>query len=239
MTPKVLVVIPARGGSKSIPDKNLVALGGKPLITYTIDVAQAVETVDRLIVSTDSERIADVARSYRAEVPFLRPAELAQDETPGINPLIHAVQWLQENEGYEADYLLCLQPTSPLCSKEDVEHAIDVAVRRGADAVVSVAPVQHHPYRMKTVDPEGRMNDFVPVADTAARRQDLPPVYALNGAIYLIRHKVLVTRQTWQTDQTYAVVMPPERSIDIDTYLDLMLAECLLKRGGVKEVTGP
>lgn len=227
---RVLAIVPARGGSKSIPGKNLAPLDGKPLIAHTIDVARSVPEIDRVVVSTDSPEIAAAAGRYGAEAPFLRPAELAGDETPGIDPLIHAAQWLAENEGYCPDYVLCLQPTSPLRSAEDIGKALRVAVERDAEAVVSVVPVQHHPYWTRRIEPDGRLIDFFPDAPEVVRRQDLPAAYALNGAIYLIRFDVLMQRRTWQTQRTYAVIMPPERSVDIDTPLDLDLAALLLAR---------
>lgn len=226
----VLAVIPARGGSKSIPGKNLAMLDGRPLIAHTIEVARLLPEIDRVVVSTDSPEIAAAARRYGAETPFLRPAELARDDTPGIDPVIHAVQWLEEHEGYHADWVLCLQPTSPLRSAEDVREALRVAAAREADAVVSVVPARHHPYWTRRVEADGRLVPFLPDAPQVARRQDLPPAYALNGAIYLVRSDVLLQRRTWYTDRTYAVVMPPERSVDIDTPFDLDLAAALLAR---------
>ncbi|HEX6987968.1 MAG TPA: acylneuraminate cytidylyltransferase family protein [Bacillota bacterium] len=232
---KVLAIIPARGGSRSIPRKNLALLDGKPLIAHTIAVARSVPEIDRIVVSTDSPDIAAAARRCGAETPFLRPAELARDDTPGIDPLIHAVQWLAQHEGYRPDYVLCLQPTSPLRNVGDIRQALRVAAERDAEAVVSVVPVKHHPYWTRRIEPDGRLVDFLPDNPEVARRQDLPPAYALNGAVYLMRYDILMQRRTWQTDRTYALVMPPERSIDIDTPLDLDLAALLLARGRREE----
>ena len=134
---EILGLIPARGGSKALPHKNIRQFAGKPLIAWTIETALACPMLDRTIVSTDDPEIADVSRHWGAEVPFLRPAELARDDTPGIEPVLHAVRWLGENEGYRPDYVMVLQPTSPLRTTEDIEAAIQLARDRQADGVVS------------------------------------------------------------------------------------------------------
>jgi N-acylneuraminate cytidylyltransferase/CMP-N,N'-diacetyllegionaminic acid synthase len=225
----VLAVIPARGGSKVIPDKNIRDLGGKPLIAWTILTALEAGGVDRVIVSTDSHRIAETARAYGAQVPFLRPAELAQDDTPGIAPILHAAQWCLENEPYQPDYVLCLQPTSPFRSPEDIDQAIELAREKEADSVVSVTPVEHHPHWMQLVDEQGKLVDFIAGGSSVNKRQDMPPVYALNGAIYLVRLEILLEQVTFFTTDTYAYIMPPERSMDIDTPWEMHLAELVMK----------
>ena len=228
-TYRILGIIPARGGSKSIPGKNIFPLAGKPLVAYTIEVGLQAQTTDRLIVSTDDERIADVARRYGAEVPFMRPTELAQDDTPGIAPILHAVRWLEEHEKYQPDFVMCLQPTSPLRTAGDIDAAVELILQRNAAVVVSVTPVDYHPYWMKRLDAEGRIRDFITLDHPMTRRQDLPQVYALNGAIYLARREVLLEQESWYTDETYAYVMPPERSLDIDTSWDLYLTDLILR----------
>lgn len=224
----ILAIIPARGGSKSIPTKNIRPVAGKPLIAWTIQAALASHHSPRVIVSTDHEQIAETARCFGAEVPFLRPAELAQDDTPGIAPILHAAQWLAEQENYHPDFVMCLQPTSPLRVTEDIDQAIDLLLAKAADAVVSVTPADHHPYWMKRLDPSGRLGDFAPHPPTI-RRQDLPAAYALNGAIYVARCEVLLGYKTWYTDKTYGYVMPPERSIDVDSQWDMYLADLIMK----------
>lgn len=227
--PTTLAIIPARGGSKSIPLKNLAPVAGRPLIAYTIEAARAARSITRLIVSTDSLQIAETSRSLSADVPFLRPPELARDDAPGIAPILHAIQWLDEHEHQRFDYILCLQPTSPFRTADDIESAIRLAIDKNADAVVSVTPADQHPHWMKQLTPDGRLIDLLPTPEKITRRQDLPPAYALNGAIYLARTDILLQRQTWYTDKTYALVMPPERSLDIDTPWDLHLADLILK----------
>lgn len=227
--PVVLGIVPARAGSKSIPRKNIAIVAGKPLIAHTIQAALDAKHIDRVIVSTDSQEIAEVARSFGAEVPFLRPPELAQDNTPGIEPILHAVRWLNDNDDYHPDYVMVLQPTSPLRTAEDIKAAVQLAQKHQADSVVSVCPAHQHPYWMKRITDDGRLVDFLSLNTDYTRRQDLPPVYALNGAIYLVRCEVLLEHKTFHTDHTYAYVMPPERSLDIDTPWNLYLADLILR----------
>lgn len=226
---KVLAIIPARGGSKSIPDKNIAILAGKPLIAWTIIEALKSRSLDRMIVSTDCCRIAEISREYGAEVPFVRPSEFAGDLTPGIAPIIHAVTWLRENEGYQPDYVMCLQPTSPLRTVEDIEATIEMIQQKDVDSVISMTTSDHHPYWMKAISQDGRIIDFLPKDTLITRRQDLPKVYAYNGAIYLVKYGVLLDLGTWHTDRAYAYLMPPERSIDIDSPWDLHLVDLILK----------
>lgn len=226
---KCLVVIPARGGSKGLPRKNISDVAGKPLIAWTIECARDAECVERTIVSTDTEEIAEAARRCGAEVPFLRPAELAQDDTPGIAPLLHAIDWLSTNEGYFPEWVMLLQATSPLRIAQDIDDAFAFAQRCNAQRVVSLTPAKHHPYWMKQIDSAGRLSDFVPLKDTFDTRQTLPSVYAPNGAIYLIRREALLTEQTFFGEEAYGHVMPVERSLDIDSAWDLRVADMVLR----------
>lgn len=226
---RVLAVVPARGGSKSIPRKNLAPLAGRPMIVYTIEPAIAANCISRLVVTTDSPEIAEVARNHGAEVPFLRPIELARDDTPGIDPILHAVRWLEEHEGYRADYVMVLQPTSPFRTPEDIRGALRLAEARRADAVVTVSLADHHPYWMKRLDESGRLQSFISLDRPYTRRQDMPPAYALNGAIYLARWAALLSKRTFYTENTYAYVMPQERSLDVDSPWDLYLADLVMR----------
>jgi CMP-N-acetylneuraminic acid synthetase len=221
----VLALIPARGGSKSVPIKNIAAVAGAPLIAYTIAAAKAARMIDRVVVSTDSEQIAAVSRALGAEVPFLRPAELAADDTPGMAPVIHAIESLDER----FDWVCLLQPTSPLRTAADIEAAWNIAIEKDALAVVSVTPAQPHPYWARGMGPAGRLTDFIKQGSPISRRQDLPPAFFLNGAIYLARRDFLLEKQTWYSDRTYGYVMPPQRSLDIDSPWDLYLAGLILK----------
>lgn len=225
----VLAIISARGGSKSIPHKNIVAVAGKPLIAWTIEAALESILLDRVIVSTDDAAIAQVSRDCGAEVPFMRPADLARDNTPGIQPVIHAVQWLEENDHYRPDYVMLLQPTSPLRITEDINTAIRLAVEKGADSVVSVCQAHQHPYWMKQITEDGRLVDYALPEHEYTYRQELPSVYTLNGAIYLTRSDILLEKGNFYTEKTYAYAMPPERSLDVDTEWDLQLVDLIIK----------
>ena len=225
----VMGLILARGGSKGLPRKNILPLVGKPLIAYTIEVARASAILDRVIVSTDDQEIAEVAKRYGADVPFHRPTDLAKDDTSVFPALLHAVTWLSEHEGYNPGYVMLLQPTSPFRTVEDIQGAVSLAVRKQGDAVVSVSPVRQHPYWMKQISEDGRLISQYPPEHAAFRRQELPTLYVPNGAIYLVVRSVLLEKQTFYTERTYGYVIPAERSLDIDNAWDLYLAELIMK----------
>lgn len=224
----VLGIIPARGGSKSIPRKNICSLAGKPLIAWTIETALSCKALDRVIVSTDDQEIASVAQNYGAEAPFLRPKELALDNTPGIAPILHAVQWLAKKQNYIPDYIMVLQPTSPLRTIEDIDAAIQLAIKYQSDSVISVCPVNYHPYWMKQLTSDRYLTDFLKLHQSYNHRQDLPNIYAINGAIYLVRRDILL-QNTLFTNCTLPYIMPTERSLDIDTSWELYLANLILE----------
>ena len=169
---KCLALIPARGGSKGVLRKNIALVGGKPLLAWTIESALKANCIERVIVSTDDEQIAQVARDLGAEVPFLRPAELARDDTRRNHPLLHAVEWLAAHENYFPEWVILLQPTSPLRSSDDIEAAFALALDRHADAVVSITPACVHPFWTKKIDETGRLSDFVASNKSETRRQD-------------------------------------------------------------------
>jgi len=232
---RVLGIITARGGSKGIPGKNLKMLGGRPLLDYTIDAANDTP-LDRLILSTEDRKIADLARSLGCEVPFMRPAELARDETPHLPVIQHAATWLLEHEGYKPDIVLTLQPTSPLRSSADIAAALRMLELSGADSVVSVSevPAHAHPMRMLRVDDTGHAVLFAtgqPVRMRINRRQDLPKAWVMNGAVYACRTDVLFADEpSLYGDRVVAYPMPAERSISIDTLDDWAEAERALER---------
>jgi CMP-N,N'-diacetyllegionaminic acid synthase len=227
---RVLGIITARGGSKGIPGKNLKLLGGRPLIDYTIDAANDTP-LDRLILSTEDQKIADVARELGCEVPFMRPAELARDETPHLPVILHAVQWMRDHANYVADIVLTLQPTSPLRSSADIAAALRMLELSDADSVVSVNKVSAHahPMRMLRVGADGMATLFVtgePVRKRINRRQDLPEAWVMNGAIYACRTEVLFANEpSLYGDRVVAYPMPAERSVSIDTPEDWDEAE--------------
>jgi CMP-N,N'-diacetyllegionaminic acid synthase len=234
MVQNILGLITARGGSKGIPRKNLADLAGKPLIAWTIEAALESHKLGRVVVSTDDEEIAQVAREWGAEVPFMRPPELAGDRSSHISVIVHAVRWLESHQNTCPDYVMLLQPTSPLRSVEDIDAVIDLAIEKDGDSVVSVCPVNEHTYLCKQIAPDGRLFDFVLKPEGYLPRQLMPPVYSLNGAIYLVRRNVLIEYNTLYTDRTFAYVMPPERSLDVDTPWDLYVANRILEDGGRK-----
>jgi len=220
---KVLGLIPARGGSKGIPRKNIRTIAGRPLIAWTIETALKSSRLASVVVSTDDQEISEVARRHGAQVPFMRPSELAQDDTPGVDPVLHALDLLPE-----FDAVLLMQPTSPLRSVGDIDGSIRLAEQTGAGCVVSVAQPSQHPYWMYLLDPEQYLQPFV-AAKHVTRRQDLPPIYAANGALYFARREWLQSRRTFIAADTVGYVMPAERSVDLDSPLDWKLAELLLK----------
>ncbi len=218
----LLALIPARGASKGIPRKNIRSFCGKPLLQWSIDVALAAPCVDRVVVSTDDPEIADVARVGGAEVPFLRPSELASDSSPGIAPVLHALQQLPE-----VSSVLLLQPTSPLRRVEDVEAIFALYLQAGHDALVSVTPSSKHPAWMFGLSPTQVLQPLMNLPHASCRQQ-LPPAYVLNGALYLASRSFLEREHTFLTSNTVAYVMPPERSVDIDSPLDWQWGEFLM-----------
>lgn len=225
----LLGFIPARAGSKGVPGKNTRLLAGKPLIVHTIQAARESGIFDRLVVSTDGEEIARIAEEAGAEVPFLRPQELASDGARGIDVLHHALRWFEER-GTKFDCVMYLQPTSPLRTAADIVKAVDILLAREADAVVSVCEVDHHPWWSNVLPEDGCMRDFIK-PDIPASRQELPVYYRLNGAIYLARWDFIRDRDSWFGPHTYAYIMPRERSVDIDHEIDFKLVEILMARG--------
>ena len=228
--PKILAVIPARGGSKGVPRKNIRLVAGKPLIAYTIEAALAVRSrLHRLIVSTDDAEVAEVARRCGAEVPFMRPAELAGDRAPMIPVLQHAVQTVEAMDNIHLDWVLLLQPTAPFRAPQDIEAALNLAGRGGCDSVISVVQVfAVHPILMKRIEND-RLLPFCLEEKEGTRRQDYqPPAYMRNGAIYLTRRAVLMEQNSIWGGVIRPYVMPEERSVSIDNELDLKLAELML-----------
>jgi N-acylneuraminate cytidylyltransferase/CMP-N,N'-diacetyllegionaminic acid synthase len=227
---EILALIPARGGSKGIKIKNIKKLLGKPLITYTIESAIESKYIDRVVVTTDDKTIAEVSKKCGAEVPFIRPKELAQDDTPGIEPIIHGIKWLKENENYDPNYVLCLQPTSPLRDSEDIDKAIEHLIDGQAASLVSVCEVDQHPYWMKKIE-DGILKPFLDINLNKKyfRRQELPEIYILNGAIYMSKTNSLLQNKSFYGENTLAYVMSKEKSIDIDDIFDFKLVEIILK----------
>ena len=206
-----------------MPRKNLLPLCGKPLIAHTIEAARAARSIQRVVVSTDSQEIAEVARQYGAEVPFLRPPELAGDETPTLPVLQHVVTQLKATDGSEPEIIVLLQPTSPLRRARDVDKAVALLQLTGADSVVSLCLAEHHPFWMKRLEGD-RAVPFLENIPERTRRQDLPTVYRLNGAIYVTRCEILLKQNLLLGRDIRGLVMDAESSVDIDTPLDWKIA---------------
>jgi CMP-N-acetylneuraminic acid synthetase len=228
---KVLGIITARGGSKGIPGKNLKLLAGKPLLAYTVDTARRSGALDRVILSTEDEAIASAGRDLGCDVPFIRPLDLAQDDTPHLPVIQHATRWMQERINYQPDAVMILQPTSPLRTAEDIAAAVALLEASGADSVLSVneVPVHAHPMRTLRLDATGHAVLFVsgdPVRRRINRRQDLPPAWVMNGAIYACRTQVLFDAEpSLYGTRVVAYRMPADRSISIDDLEDWHAAE--------------
>lgn len=231
MPDRILAVIPARGGSKGVPRKNIRPVCSKPLIAYTIETALAARHLfHRVIVSTDDEEIADVARRYGAEVPFIRPDDLAGDRVAMLPVLQHAVRFVEAQDDVALDWVCLLQPTDPLRVVADIEEAIQLGQAGGCDSVISVVQVfAVHPILMKQIE-HGYLEPYCIEEKEGARRQDYdPPAYMRNGAIYLTRRDVLMERDSIWGQKIRPYVMPPERSVGVDSELDLNLVELLIK----------
>lgn len=229
--PKILAVIPARGGSKGVERKNIRSVGGKPLIAYTIQMAGAIQhRLYRTVVSTDDPEIATVARRWGADVPFLRPAELARDRVPTLPVLQHAVGFVEEQDQTKIDWVLLLQPTTPFRSIEDIDASLALAEQGDCDSVISVVQVYaEHPIFIKRIE-SNRLVPFNLEEKEGTRRQDChPPAFIRNGAVYLTRRDIIMNANSIWGKVIRPYVMPPERSVNIDGELDLMLAQAIMQ----------
>jgi len=224
-TRSVLAIIPARGGSKGVPRKNIRELAGKPLLAWTIEEAKKSKYIDRIIVSTEDEEIAEVARQWGGEVPFMRPSSLSRDDTPGIDPVLHAISVLP---GFE--YVVLLQPTSPMRTSKDIDACLEHCLDESANACVSLTLTDKSPYWMYQVTDEGELKPVVIPDKPVLRRQDAPDVYVLNGAVYVAKTSWLQETQSFLHKETIGYVMPKERSIDVDTEMDFCILETIIRK---------
>ncbi len=222
-----LAVIPARGGSKGLLDKNIRLLGRKPLIEHTIVAALNSKYVGEVIVTTDSPKIAEVAKQAGASVPFLRPGALSTDTAKSIDAVKHAVRFYEEKLDRYFSYIVLLQPTSPLRQSLDIDLAFEVMMQNKADSLQSVCEPDTHPYLLRTLE-DGKLAPYLMNEAAHKRRQDLERLYTLNGAIYIVKRDVLMRDDTLIGDINCGYVMPRERSVDIDNEMDLQLAEFYL-----------
>jgi CMP-N-acetylneuraminic acid synthetase len=227
MKPSVCAIIPARAGSKGLPGKNLKHLNGAPLLVHSIQHAWDARCIDRIFLSTDCKDMAHVGIEHGAEVPVLRPKSLAGD----TSPVVDAVEHLLGNiSNYTPDYVALLQPTSPLRTGEDIDRAFSKLQSNDLPAVVSVCEAKSHPLLCKQMDSVGRMEPYVENELNGARRQELPPAFELNGALYIVRTVDLLKTRSWCPKGAGAYEMPQDRSVDIDTEMDFKWAEWLMLR---------
>lgn len=238
---QILALIPARGGSKSIPRKNIRPLSGYPLIAYSIAAALQSKHVSRTIVSTDDEEIARIAQHYGAEAPFLRPGEYALDNTTDYPVFTHALSWLQENEGYQPDIVIQLRPTSPIRPPDCVDQAVQILLDHPeADSVRGVVPSGQNPYKMWRVNEQGRMIALLDLPGTRepynSPRQDLPQTYWQTGHIDAIRLSAILGKNSLSGDTIYPLFLDPRYAIDIDTLRDWQRAEWIISQGDLPMV---
>jgi len=226
---KAIAFIFARGGSKGLSGKNIRPLGGKPLIAWSIEHALAVNRIDRVIVSTDSVEIAEVAREYDAEVPFIRPAQLARDDSPEWLAWRHALNYLLESDGSLPGAMVSVPATAPLRLPLDIENCLDEYQKGGADMVITITDAHRSPYfNMVKIHADGTVGLVIPPQSAITRRQDAPVVFDMATVAYVARPEFVMTHSATFEGRVRAVHVPSERAIDIDTLLDFQVAECLL-----------
>jgi CMP-N,N'-diacetyllegionaminic acid synthase len=242
-----LFLIIARGGSKGLPSKNIRKVAGIPMIGYKAISARQCDYCTRLIASTDSEEIADVALEYGSEVPFIRPDYLATDTTSSMDVVIHAMNWIEKNDTTKYDALFLLQPSSPFATYEDFNRAVRLMLSKKAIGVISVVEQKTNSMLVANLDPDGGMSNFYKKINAHdVRRQAFKKEYTMNGGIYVASWEYLKKFKTFHSDKTYAYIMPQERSLDIDSLYDLKLAEFLAREvldvnkwwGGINERYG-
>lgn len=231
---KTIAFIFARGGSKGVPGKNIRPLGGKPLIAWSIEHALAVKRIKRVIVSTDSEEIAVVAREYGAEVPFIRPAELARDDSSEWLAWRHALNYLMDTNGALPEAMVSLPPTAPLRIPLDIENCLNEYEKGDVDIVITVADAHRSPYfNMVKTNANGTVGLVIPPQSAIVRRQDVPAVYDMTTVAYVVKPEFVVAKNGIFDGRVGYVHIPAERALDIDTPLDFRIAECLIKGGAL------
>ena len=227
---RVLGVIPARAGSKGIPNKNIMDVGGQPLIKYTIEAALGSTMITDCIVSTDSDEIASLAESLGLSAPFIRPNNLSNDKALSLPVIQHAVSFMEKKHGIHYDAVIMLQPTTPLRTSGDIDKSLSILMSEKLDSVISVVEVEgNHPLRMKRIV-NNRLVNYVDQGHEDMRpRQELPKVYIRNGAIYATLRDVLIDEDSFVGENSYPYVMNKEQSINIDTISDLYLTQIYIK----------
>lgn len=237
---KVLAVIPARGGSKGVPRKNIKLLGGKPLIYHMLSAALKSKMIGYVAISSEDDEILDIANKYGGKskkfILIKRPKHLAKDNTLAQPVLKHAVGEIESNKGYKFDYIVMLQATTPFVTSSDIDNAIKKIIETKADSIVSVYQINDtHPVKIKKIIND-RLYQYSPnLKETIFRRQDLPPAYKRNGGIYISRRDVVMKDGLIWGKVCRPYIMPPERSVDINNYVDFYLAEAMLKNNIIKK----
>ena len=227
---KILAIIPARGGSKGVPRKNIVNINNIPLIGYTINAALKSNKLTDVVVSTDDAEIAEISRDLGAQVPLIRPIDLASDQAQSSPVIEHAVHFMENIKGFKYDAVLMLQPTSPLRTSKHINESLDLFTSQDCDSVVSIVSVGgNHPFRMKRLIGDQLINYIDQGFWDMRPRQSLPDVYIRNGAIYLIKRNVFMQNQQLIGDRCLGYIMNDYESTNIDTPIDLKIAELLLK----------
>jgi len=232
---RVLTIIPARSGSKGVKKKNIKLLNGVPLLNWTIQSALgASHKLDEIIVSTDSDEIAQIAKNSAVEVPFIRPKNLATDTAKSIDVIMHALEFMESKLNLKYDWVLTLQPTTPFRSHIDIEQALNLAKNSDCDSVISVVRVySHHPILMKRIE-NGKLIPFTTEEKEGTRRQDYsPPAFMRNGAIYLTKREIVVNEKSLWGKDIQPLEMPDDRSINIDSHIDYLIAESMLREKSI------
>lgn len=228
---KIIAIIPARGGSKGIPKKNIVEINGKPLISYTIDVAKKSKLIDRIIVTTDNNEIAEISKKYGAEVPFIRPSDLAEDHVPTYPVIRHTLNWLDENENYKPDLIVILEPTFPIRTPDEVDIAINkIQKDEEADSLRSVIEPFQNPFKMWKI----KNKYLTPLIETGndsyeKPRQTLERIYWQNGHIYISRYETIMNKENIHGDKILPYILDESKFIDVDTKKDLELLRKVIK----------
>lgn len=225
---RVLAIIPARAGSKGLPGKNILSFHGRPLIGWSILQARRAKYLDKIIVSTDDAKIAAISHKHGACVPFLRPARLALSHSNMIHVVLHALDVMaKKGETYEV--VVLLQPTSPLRTSEDIDKTLELMFKKKADSLVSVTLCEHHPWWSVSLGKDFKIKEFLGLGKAHQNRQDLPVFYQLNGALFIAKEDFFRKEKTFIGKNTFAYIMPQEKSVDIDSRFDFKLAEFLMK----------
>lgn len=225
----MIAIIPARGGSKGLPRKNIKPLGNLPLICHSIKAALDANLVERVIVSTDDKEIASIAKNCGAEIPFMRPASLANDTSMVMDTYLHLIDWISKENGKSIDSFVALLPTSPFRTSEDIDQAIKIFNNKNADSVISVVETSKPVFWYKQISNEGILQDFLPGFSSVKNRQEFSESFIPNGAVYVFRTESLRSTRQYFNSKTYPYIMPKERSVDIDDLIDFQFADCLFK----------